>query len=188
MLNPRLARRYAKSLVDLASEKNALEAVYQDMLFIQSICKQSREFVTLLKSPVVKGDKKEKIIHSITEKAGINEITRQFISLLIRKGREYEFPEIVTAFIAQYKAIKEIYEVQLTTAVPVSEELKQSIISKIKASTPMQNIDLKTVVDESLIGGFVLEMGDKLVDASISRDLRDISKQFSSNDYIYNIR
>jgi F-type H+-transporting ATPase subunit delta len=52
----------------------------------------------------------------------------------------------------------------------------------------MQNIDLKTVVDESLIGGFVLEMGDKLVDASISRDLRDISKQFSSNDYIYNIR
>ena len=61
MLNPRLAGRYAKSLIDLANEQNQLEPVYNDMLLLQSICKNSPEFVSILKSPVIPSDKKELI-------------------------------------------------------------------------------------------------------------------------------
>ena len=78
--------------------------------------------------------------------------------------------------------------VKLTTATPVSEEIKNEIVSKIQSSTYMQNIELEATVKEELIGGFVLEMEGTLVDASIQRDLKDIKKQFMDNEYIHKIR
>jgi F-type H+-transporting ATPase subunit delta len=66
MQNPRLAGRYAKSLVDLATEKGQLETVYADMKYLQAVCKSSRDFVNLLKSPVIKADQKNSIINSVT--------------------------------------------------------------------------------------------------------------------------
>ncbi|HYF31928.1 MAG TPA: ATP synthase F1 subunit delta [Chitinophagaceae bacterium] len=187
MLNPRLAGRYAKSLMDLAIERNELEAIYQDMQFLQSVCRNSRDFVNLMKSPVIAPDKKEGIFNAVT-KGKISALTASFHQLLIRKGREANFPEIVQAFIDQYKRHKGIYTVKLTTAKPVSEDLKQEIIRKVRSQTPMQNIELKTEVKEDLVGGFVLEMGDTLVDASIAYDLKAIKKQFLNNDFIYKIR
>ena len=78
--------------------------------------------------------------------------------------------------------------VLLTTAVPVSEELKQSIEQKVKAEKNFANIELETKTDESLIGGFVLEFNNNLVDASILRDLKDIKKQFLQNLYVQQLR
>lgn len=187
MLNPRLAGRYAKSLIDLAIELNQLETVYSDMLYLQAVCKNSREFVGLLKSPVVTADKKEAILKAVTGDK-VSEITMTFNKLLVKKGREAGLPEIITAFIEQYKKKKGIHTVKLTTAVPVSEELKQQIIAKIRQQTAMQNIDLETAVKEELIGGFVLELGDTLVDGSIAYDLNKIKAQFMNNDFIYKIR
>jgi F-type H+-transporting ATPase subunit delta len=192
MPNPRLAARYAKSILDLAIERNELDAVYNDMLFLQAAFHSSRELVNLLKSPIVTADKKDKIMDAIT--AGkVSVITATFNKLLLRKGRESNLPEIVTAFIGQYKEYKGIHivkltTVKLTTATQVSEELKQSILEKVRAGQRIQQIELNTVVDEALIGGFVLELGDQLVDASIAFDLHNIKKQFENNDFIYKIR
>jgi len=187
MLNPRLAGRYAKSLIDLAKEKNALEATYKDMLFLQELTKSSPDFVSLLRSPVIKADKKIKIVDAIT-KGRISEITAAFNRLLIEKGRESNLPEVITAFIQQYKHFKEIFPVKLTTAVPVSNELKQQIIQKVKEQTGLKNIELNEEVNEDIIGGFKLELGDTLVDASISYDLNKVKSQFHNNDFIYKIR
>ena len=187
MQNPRLAGRYAKSLVDLAIERNELETVYNDMLFLQAACNSSREFVNLMKSPVIDTDKKEKVFSAVT-KGRISALTASFHHLLIRKGREANLPEIIHAFINQYNHHKGIHIVKLTTAKPISEELKQEIINRVQTQTPMKNIQLKTEVKDDLIGGFVLEMGDTLIDASILYDLKAIKKQFLNNDFIYKIR
>jgi F-type H+-transporting ATPase subunit delta len=187
MPNPRLAGRYAKSLVDLAIEQNQLETVYKDMQFLQAVCKSSPEFVNVLRSPVIKGDKKQKILFAITD-GKVSELTASFNKLLVSKTREEYLPEIITAFIGQYNEIKGIHTVKLTTATAISEELKQSIVAKMKAETSLQNIELETAVKEELIGGFVLEFNNNLVDASIERDLRDIKKQFSQNIYVQQIR
>lgn len=187
MPNPRLAGRYAKSLLDLANEKNQVEAVYNDMLFLQQLCKESREFVTVLRSPVINPDKKEAILKEVS-KGKVGELTTAFNSLLIRKGREAFLPEIVVAFIDQYKHQKGIHTIKLTTASPVSEELKKQIIEKVQAQTAMKNVELKATVNEDIIGGFVLELGDTLVDASIAYDLNKIKSQFLNNDFIYKIR
>ena len=97
-------------------------------------------------------------------------------------------PEIITAFIDQYKEYKNIHIVKLTTAVPVGDVLRQAIIGQVKKASGFDNIELDEKVDESIIGGFVLQVGDKLVDASISYDLKTIAKQFDNNDFIYKIR
>lgn len=187
MLNPRLAGRYAKSLIDLAIEKNQLEAVYNDVLLLQSACRSSRDLVVLLKSPVVTPDKKDAVLDALT-KGKVSEITTAFNHLLVKKGREFYLPEILTAFIAQYKQHKGIHTIKLTTALPVSDELKQQIVQKIQEQTPLKNIELKSEVAEDIIGGFKLEIGDTLVDASIAYDLNKIKGQFLNNDFIYKIR
>lgn len=187
MPNPRLAGRYAKSLIDLAVEKNQLEPVYQDMVYMNELIGASPEFERMLKSPVIKGDKKEKILDALTgDKLGI--ISSSFNRLLVRKGREVYLPEIITAFIQQYKDYKGIHIVSLTTAIPLTEEVKSVILNKISEATHLKQVELKTKVNPDIIGGFIIETDGRLIDASILFDLNAIKKQFESNDFIYKIR
>ena len=187
MLNPRVASRYAKSILDLAIERDQLETVYQDMLYLQQLMKVSREFLNLLKSPIVKPDAKIRAVNAVT-KGKISDLTVIFTTLLINKAREAVLPEVINSFIEQYKREKNINTVKLTTAVPVSEELKKTIVAQVKKTSDMQNIQLETTVNPDLIGGFVLQSGDQLIDASIAYDLKNIARQFENNDFIYKLR
>ena len=157
------------------------------MQWLQSVCKSNRDFINMLRSPIIKSDTKGKIVKSVAGN-NIGSLTDTFIHLLISKGRESELPEIATSFIQQYKEVKQIHHVKLTTAFPVSDELKRSIVDHIKSTTEMQNIELETAVNEDIIGGFVIQTGDKMVDASIAYDLKEIAKQFENNDFVYQIR
>lgn len=187
MPNPRLATRYAKALIDLAIEKGQLETVFADMKWLQAVCKSNRDFVNLLRSPIIKADVKKKIVEAVTI-GQIGELTAAFNKLIITKGRESNLPEISKAFIEAYKEKKNIHTIVLTTATPVNTATKDAIVEQIKMSAGYENIELEEKVNPDLIGGFVLEIGDKLVDASIAYDLRTIAKQFESNDFIYKIR
>ena len=187
MLNPRLATRYAKSLIDLANEKGQLKAVYNDMVYLQAICKKSHEFVVVLRSPVIKPDKKNAILQAVT-KGNISEITAAFSRLLVNKGRESYMPEIINAFVDQYNKQNGIHRLKLTTAVPVGEEVKKYIVNKVKAQKKIETIELESVVDAEILGGFLLEMDNILVDASIAHDLNKVKTQFLNNDFIYKIR
>jgi F-type H+-transporting ATPase subunit delta len=187
MSNPRLAGRYAKSLLDLAIEQNQLDAICEDIKFLQAICKSNPDFVAMLKSPVIKSDTKVKIIEAIAANK-ITKLTTAFLDLLIKKTREYSLPEIAKAFIEQYNKLNDIHTVKITTAVPMSNELRDVILNKITSTTSMKKVELETAVKDELIGGFTLEMAGTLVDASIQRDLNDVKKQFKSNEYIHSIR
>ncbi len=187
MPNPRLAGRYAKSLIDLSTERGQLETVYADMKYLEAVCKASSDFRNLLRSPVINADQKNSIINAVT-KGKVTELTTAFTTLLVKKGREGDLPEIASAFVDQYNAIKGIHKIKLTTAIAVSDAVKQAIESKVKTEKGMSNIELETAVDEKLIGGFVLEFNNNLVDASILRDLKDIKKQFTKNLFVQNLR
>lgn len=186
MQNPRLASRYAKSLLDLAKEQGALELVLADMELINQICTSNADFVQMLRSPIIKADKKFAILQAILGDK-IGPLTTAFIKLLTAKGREFFLPEMTTAYAKQYKELKHINTVTLTTAVGIDDQLKQNIHDKIVASLKGEAVELHTQVDASLIGGFTLEVGDKSFDASIKRDLNDIKAQFTKNLYIADI-
>jgi len=187
MRNPRLATRYAKSLIDLSIERGELEQVFADMQWLQAVNKSNKDFVNLLRSPVIKPDVKKKILEAVT--AGkLSALTTGFNALLITKGRESNLPEIVNAFIDQYKKYNNIQVIKLTTATPLSDSLKAAIVDQVKKTAGFEKIELEEKVNPDLIGGFVLQVGDQLVDASIAYDLRAIAKQFENNDFIYKVR
>jgi F-type H+-transporting ATPase subunit delta len=188
MNNPRLAGRYAKSLLDLSIEQGQLDAVCADMKWLHRVCKSNRDFVVVLNSPVIKPLVKAKIIRSITD-GRVNKLTTAFIELLVKKAREINLPEIVIAFINQFNKLKNIHRVKITTADAITEEMRASIMANVHAvSTSGQTFEIETTIDKALIGGFLLETGGTLVDASIARDLKEIQKQFMKNDYLHRIR
>ncbi len=187
MPNPRLAYRYAKSLLDLAVEKNSVEDTLADIKYLDSICRNSVEFTNMLRSPIIKADKKLDIITAVVGDS-LKPLAQGFIRLLVSKGREENMPEMATAFIQQYKQMKNIKSVKLTTAGPVTEDLKKAIWNKIEAILPGVQVELTEEINPDLIGGFVLQMEDKLFDASVRRDLHDIKAQFTKNIYVPELR
>jgi len=187
MQNPRLATRYAKSLLDLAVERNSLESTLKDMQLLHSICTQSHDFAVMLRSPVISGDKKLSVINLVLKSHAVSELVYAFISLLITKSRELNLPEIAEAFITQYNVLKNIRTVNLTTAVVMDAGIKKTIETKISGYMPNDTIDLKVSTDESLIGGFVLEVENRLYDASIKKSLNDIRSKIIDSSYVSKI-
>jgi F-type H+-transporting ATPase subunit delta len=186
MQNPRLAGRYAKSVMDIALENGKLDTMYNDMLGLDAVCNDSKDFVSMMKSPIVTAYTKQNVLKAIVE-GKVDDITFKFINLIINKGREFFLPEIISTFISQYKKHNNINEVLLTTSEQMDEEMKNTLIQSIQKQFT-GTIDLKTKVDSSLIGGFILEANNNLFDASILRDLNDIKKQFLTNVYVPDIR
>jgi F-type H+-transporting ATPase subunit delta len=184
MQNPRLATRYAKSILDLAIERDSLDAVLKDMQAINRICQASHDFEVMLRSPVISGDKKLTVIYMVLKNYDINILTKGFIDLLVNKSRELNLPEIAAAFVTQYNTLKNIRLVKLTTASPMNDAIKSTVVAKIASYMPNDTIELTTEVDESLIGGFVLETDDKLYDASIKKSLNDVRSKVVDTSYV----
>ncbi|HEY2649812.1 MAG TPA: ATP synthase F1 subunit delta [Puia sp.] len=187
MPNPRLATRYAKSLIDLSIEKGQLEQVYLDTLYLKGILQGSKELINFLNNPVIHSDEKLKVIQSLRS-GQTTEITQTFNNLLVKKGREGYLPEIIEAFITQYKEHKGILTVILTTAIPVSDEVKNTIINRIKREGDMREVELISVVQENIIGGFILEGNGRRIDASVAYDLTKVKNRFLTNEFIYRFR
>lgn len=183
MQNPRLASRYAKSLLDIAQEQNILEPVLQDMQLIQRTTQSSPELAQLLRSPIVKADKKNAIFNAVFG-GKINKLSESFIHLLTTKSREAVLPEIVSSFIDLYREQKKIRIGKLITASPANEQLKQTLKAKAEGAMPGYTVEIEEKVDPSIIGGFILELGDRTIDASIRRDLNEVRKQFKDNLYV----
>jgi F-type H+-transporting ATPase subunit delta len=187
MSNPRLAARYAKSLIDLSIELGQLEQVYKDISYLRSVFQTSKELVNFLNNPVITSDQKLQVIKALnSDRTG--EVTKSFNRLLIKKGRENYLPEIAETFIEQYKQHKGIYTVTLTTAIPASDEVKNAIINRIKKDGHMKEVELICIVQENIIGGFILEGNGKRIDASVAYDLSKIKNRFLTNEFIYRFR
>ena len=175
MSTQRIATRYAKSLIDLAVDQDKLQQIFDDVNGFLKIC-DNREFYLLLKSPIVNSDKKKNIFNSIL-KDKVDPLMFDFLSIILRKGREEFLPEIAESFIEQYKEMKEITTVTLTTASEISEAKLNEIKERIKQSgQTYANIDLQHKIDPSIIGGLIIEFGDRLYDASILHKLNQMRK------------
>lgn len=180
MKETKVAIRYAKSLINLSQEKNQLDAVNADMSMIASTCEQNHELVVVLNSPVIKTDKKINILNAIF-KDKVSPMTAGFLTLMCAKKREYLLPEIAVQFASQFNEIRGIVTAFVKSAVPLDDNIKSQIKAKIGVDTP---IEFKEIIDPSLIGGFIVRVGDKQFDGSIARSLVELRKTFNKNEYI----
>lgn len=182
----RIASRYAKSLLDLAIERKQVERVKEDFdIFSETL--KNRDFHLMLKSPIVKSEKKRKIFQLLFEEK-FDKLTMAFLSILLAKGREMYLPEIAKEYIVQYRDYKHISTVRITTPEPISEALVETIRKKLLADGIVEGqLEMQTKVDPSLVGGMILEFGDRLYDASASRKLEAFKNSFRDNLYISKI-
>lgn len=179
----RIATRYAKSLLNLAIEKDLLEAVNADIRQLNIATDESREFYLMLKSPIVDSEDKHRVIASVFQNK-IHEVTANWLTIMVRKKREMYLPEIIDAFIEQYNQYKQITPVTIVTAKAISAQLRNEIIERLKKQAHLVHVELTEKVNDKLIGGYILRFDNKLIDTSISRGLAILKDEFDNNEYI----
>ena len=178
----RVSHRYAKSLLMLAAEQKMLEDAYRDMQTITDICHNNRDFVLLLKSPIIKSDKKIQIINAVMH-GKLSKISSGFIHIITNHRREGLLVEISDSFVKQYKELKNISVAEVITATTLDAEQRSRISDAVKKSVGRE-VELKEKVNKDIIGGLIVRVGDKQFDGSIARKLKELKKDFSKNTYI----
>ncbi len=179
----RVASRYAKSLLDLTVERNETDKVLSDMQYFKEALK-SKDLLNMVKSPIINSSKKEEVFN-ILFKEKFHKTTMGFIDIVLRKGREMFLPEVIEEFVLQHKLMQKMSQAKLTVASDISQSQLDEIKSKLLTSNiTMDKLELDVVVDPSIIGGFIVEIGDKLYDASVKHKLGKLKKEFAGNDFV----
>ncbi|REJ80910.1 MAG: ATP synthase F1 subunit delta [Bacteroidetes bacterium] len=182
MIETQVAKRYAKSLLDLAKEKGNIDDVNRDMQLFSSTCANSRELSLLLSNPIIKSDTKLEVLRKLFSEK-MNKLSIAFFEIVTKKGREKYLENIAKEYSEQFKLFKGIRTAEITTAIGLDENLRAAVYKLVRENTN-SDVELNEKVDRNLIGGFILRMGDKQYDASISSELRKLAREFSSNPYI----
>jgi F-type H+-transporting ATPase subunit delta len=177
MSNYRVASRYSKSLLELAIESNKLEKVKTDMEMFINLCQECRPFLNFIKNPIIHVYKKLAVLQKLFEHR-VDELTYKFIDIITRKGREDILPEIGQQFLQEYRIFKKIEIVDVTAPIKLDEDLKRKFMalsSKIVGEN--KKVELKEHIDEDLLGGYILKIGDRQIDDSVASKLRDLKKK-----------
>lgn len=182
MVESKVSKRYAKSLLDLATETGHLEQAYDDMKLVHATLMQSRDLNAMFRSPVIGVDKKLAVINAVFAK-NVGELVGKFMRLITEKGREAQLQAIAESFVKLYNLRKGITEAVVTSANNLSPDAREKVLALVKQHVGGE-VQLKEVVNPDLIGGFVLRIGDHQVDTSILTQVRKMRKEFGKNLYV----
>lgn len=181
----RIASRYAKSLLDLSVERNSLDETKNDMDLFLKVSEENRGFVLLLKNPIVKSAKKSAIIKEIFS-GKVSDLSLAFFDIIAKKGREAYLVEIANAFQTLYNQHKGVMKAEITTTFALTADLRKQTEDLVKEITG-KSIDLHEKIDKSIIGGFLIKVGDRQIDDTVSSKLGALRRELTKNQYIKQI-
>lgn len=179
MSDSRIAVRYAKPLIELADEKGRLEKVKADMENFLAICNEERSFALMLRNPIVPHLKKGAILNEVF-KGKYDQLTLTIFEIITRKNREFVLQSVAEEFLLLYNSRKGIENAVIKTPLPLDKKLRDQFTKIIKEVTG-KTVELKEEIDESLIGGFTLKIGDRMIDDSVQAKLRDLKYSLIDN-------
>jgi F-type H+-transporting ATPase subunit delta len=165
-----LAERYAAALFDLADERKALDQVAGDLQNLRALLRESADLRRLIRSPVLSRIEQGRAIAAIADQVGLAPITRNFLGLLAQNRRLFALPEMIEGFLNRLAERRGEVTAQVVAAQPltpqqseaVNEQLRRAVGSKVA-------VDIR--VDPSLLGGLVIKVGSRMVDASLKSKL-----------------
>jgi len=178
MSDSRAALRYAKAILDLAVENKATDALEKDMQNIVGTISESSELREMLASPVIKGAAKKEALLAIF--IGCDKVTEGTITMLVDNKRVSMLNEVATKYLILNEKLKGKDIAFVTTAVPLTDELEKKILAKVTDLTG-NKVTIENKIDESIIGGFVLRVGDLQYDASIANKLSSLKREFTNS-------
>ena len=178
MAGARAAIRYAKAILSLASEQKTADVVNTEMKLIANTIAESKDLSDALKSPVVSSSIKKSVLLEVFKNS--NQATLNLIDTLITNNRIDILGDVAKKYNQLYDESKGIEQATVTTAVSLSDDLKTKVLAKAKELTG-KDIEVENIIDESIIGGFILRIGDIQYNASISNQLSKLKREFTLN-------
>lgn len=174
-----IANAYSKALFDQAKSTGQIDKIYQEIMGIISIISENRELKNLLANPIVKGSDKKKVLEKVFSNS--NTLTQNLIALLCDKKRENELFQVADSFIKMYDQHKGISKVSVTSAIALDEGTQQKVLSYIQTALGKENVVITNKIDSAIIGGIIIKHEDKLLDLSVSSELKRIRKEIIYN-------
>jgi F-type H+-transporting ATPase subunit delta len=175
----RIAARYAKTLLEEAKAKDVVEATYKELLELRDLIEDHEELQNFLASPIIAHSKKANALLAIVgdENQGL---LPSFLRLICHKGRAPHLSSIIEAFIAQYRALKEITQVSVSSATALDETALQALEKSVRTLKGVRkHVEWEHTVDPDLIGGFVIQFDDKIYDTSVAHQLNRLRKKIA---------
>ncbi len=173
-MQSRAAIRYAKAIYEIADEENFIKEIFNDMIRINKLNRDSSDFKNLLSNSIIDNFDKKKAILSLLEKK--NSITEKLLDLLIHNKRVAIITDISSCFIQLYNKNNNIKEAIVITASPIDKDLEKKILSQIKIPAA-KSITLTNLIDSSIIGGFIIRYDGKEYNASIKQNLKNLKTE-----------
>ncbi|MBT8275614.1 MAG: ATP synthase F1 subunit delta [Bacteroidia bacterium] len=179
MKGSKAAIRYAKALLQQAKEVKAADKVFVDMQAVAHTLKDSKELRSVLKSPVIKAsDKKEALLEIFSS---VSEDTKNVIGVLVDNQRVAILGAVADSYVYLYNEAKGVKVASVTTAIPLSAAIESQVLAKVKELTGSNTVTLENTIDESIIGGFILRVGDLQYNSSIANNLNKLKREFTVN-------
>ena len=182
MKDARAALRYAKAILNLATDSKSEAAVNTDMSLITSIIAENSELEVMLKSPIVKSSDKMNVLNALFD-GKVNNITLGLFHLLEDNKRITMLDSVAKQYAIIYNHLKHTQVATVTTAVPLTKEVEQQVLDKIVSLTG-DKANLENKINPAILGGFILRVGDVQYDASISNYLNELKKEFDNSHYV----
>ena len=175
----RAAIRYAKAVLSQSNDANISDVVFSDMKSVEATIAGSKELRNVLQSPIIKAEDKKQALIKIFE--GNSDVTKGLIEILTTNKRINLLGGVASSYVNLYNENKGVKAAHVTTAVTLSAELEKQVLAKVKEMTGSENVSLENKIDESILGGFILRVGDLQYNASIANQLGNLKREFSKS-------
>jgi F-type H+-transporting ATPase subunit delta len=178
MSSTRAAIRYAKAILEIADSKKVASEVSADMALIEKTIKDNSELSSFIQNPLIITETKKNVVSEVF--ASVNAVTKSLFQLLLENKRF----EILDGIAVEYNKLFDISNgveiAKVTTAIPMDATLEAKVSAKIESISSSKKITIENIVDPSIIGGFILRIGDKQYNASIADRLQVLKRELSN--------
>jgi len=178
MAGARAALRYAKAVLSLATDQKAVEAVNNDMKLISKTIAENKDLSVMLQNPVVRPSVKKTVLNEVFKNTST--ITGNLVTTLITNKRIALLEQVASKYNQLYDTLNGIQIAKVTTAVPLTDDLKTKVLAKVKELTGKE-VEVVNIIDENILGGFILRVGDIQYNASIANKLNNLKREFTLN-------
>jgi F-type H+-transporting ATPase subunit delta len=166
-----LAERYATALFELADERHALDAVAGDLRELRAMLADSGDFLRLIRSPVLSREAQGKAVAALAERAGLSPLTRDFLGVVARNRRLFAVPQMITAYLKKLAERRGEVTAEVTVAQPLDAARQTALTDQLRRAVGARvAVDIR--VDPRLLGGMIVKVGSRMVDASLASRLQ----------------
>lgn len=169
-----VADKYSSAMFELAQEQNKLDLMEEQLGYVAFVMDEQPELSSFLENPTVTEDAKIKLIGKIFE-SSLDKVALHFIYVMIKRGRDRYIKQTIAAFIKKSREARGILEATVTVAEPITADIEASVQAKLREVTG-NDVILSVRQDPSIMGGIVIQVGDKRIDGSVARRLEELEK------------